>query len=78
MSTEDAADGKILSPIAHLSPGLIPAGTLAQVAKAEKPRRFSPGEIIAAQRYKILGPLGGGGMARYTGRTIRSWIKTWR
>jgi hypothetical protein len=60
-SSEDAADGKILSPIAHLGGGPIPDGTPRETARAENPRRFSAGEIIAAQRYKILGPLGGGG-----------------
>ena len=60
-SSEDAADGKILSPIAHLPRELIPADIPVEAARAENPWRFSPGEIIAAQRYKILGPLGGGG-----------------
>jgi serine/threonine-protein kinase len=60
-SSEDAADGKILSPVAHLCRGPIPAGTSVEAARAESPRRFSPGEIIAAERYTILGPLGGGG-----------------
>ena len=60
-SSEDAAHGKILSPIAHLPRELIPADISADAARAENPWRFSPGEIIAAERYKILGPLGGGG-----------------
>ena len=67
-SSEDAADGKILSPVAQLCGELIPAGAPVKAAKAEKPRRFSPGEIIAAQRYTILGPLGGGG----TGEVYRA------
>ena len=60
-SSEDAAHGKILSPLAHLPRELIPADIPVEAARAENPWRFSPGEIIAAQRYKILGPLGGGG-----------------
>lgn len=60
-SSEDAAHGKILPPVAHFPGELIPADTPVAAATAESPRRFSPGEIIAAQRYKILGPLGGGG-----------------
>lgn len=60
-SSEDVAHGKILSPIAHLPPELIPADIHVGAAEAENPRRFSPGEIIAAGRYKILGPLGEGG-----------------
>jgi serine/threonine-protein kinase len=61
MSTEDAAHGKVLSPIAHLSRELIPVDIPVAAAQTENLWRFSPGEIIAAQRYKILGPLGGGG-----------------
>ena len=60
-SSEDAAGGKILSPLAHLPRELIPADIPVEAARAEKPSRFSPGDIIVAQRYKILGPLGGGG-----------------
>ncbi len=60
-SSEDAAHGKIVSPLAHLPRELIPAEIPVEAARAENPRRFSPGEIIAAQRYKILAPLGGGG-----------------
>jgi serine/threonine protein kinase len=70
-SSEDAARGKILSPIAGVpgelvsreeEPGEIgPADVPVDVAGAENQWRFSPGEIIAGQRYKILGPLGGGG-----------------
>ena len=60
-SSEDAAHGKILPPVTHFPRELIPADTPVEAARAENPRRFSPGEIIAAQRYKILGPLGGGG-----------------
>ena len=60
-SNEDAAHGKILSPIAQLPQDLIPADIPIEVARAETPWRFAPGEIIAAQRYKILEPLGGGG-----------------
>ena len=63
MSSEDASDGKILSPIAHLPRELVPANISVEAAMADNPPRFSPGEIIAAQRYKILGPLGGGGAA---------------
>jgi serine/threonine-protein kinase len=55
-SSEDAAHGKILPPVAHL-----PADTSGEAARAENPRRLSPGASIAAHRYKILGPLGGGG-----------------
>jgi serine/threonine-protein kinase len=61
MSSEDAAGGKILSPLAHLPRELIPANIPVEVAQPENPWRFAPGEIIAAQRYTILGPLGGGG-----------------
>ena len=61
-TSEDAADGKILSPLAHLPRELIPAAIPVEAPLAEKPWRFSPGEIIAADRYKILGPLGGGGV----------------
>jgi serine/threonine-protein kinase len=61
MSSEDAAHGKVPSPIAHLPPELIAADIPVEVAPAENRWRFSPGEIVAAQRYKILGPLGGGG-----------------
>ena len=60
-SSEDATHGKILPPVAHLPGELIPADAPVEAARAENPRRFSPGESIAAQRYKILGPLGGGG-----------------
>ncbi len=60
-SSEDAALGKVLSPIAHLPRGLIPANILPAAAGAGNPRRFSPGETVAAERYKILAPLGGGG-----------------
>ena len=60
-SGEDAAGGKILSPIAQLPGELVPANTPVEAIRAGNPRRFSPGEIIAAQRYRILGPLGGGG-----------------
>jgi serine/threonine-protein kinase len=70
-SSEDSARGKIRSPIAGLpgelvpqeeDPGeLVPAGFPVETARAENRWRFSPGEIIAGQRYKILGPLGGGG-----------------
>jgi serine/threonine-protein kinase len=60
-SSEDTDDGKILSPLAGLPTELIPAEIPVKAARAEKPWRFSPGEIIAADRYKILGPLGGGG-----------------
>ena len=77
-SSEDAAHGKILSPIADLPRELIPANMPAEVARVENSWRFSPGEIIAGQRYKILGPLGGGGAGEVYKRTIRSWIKTWR
>lgn len=60
-SSEDAADGKIRPPVAHLSREILPADASVEAARAENPRRFSPGDIIAAERYKILGPLGGGG-----------------
>jgi serine/threonine-protein kinase len=60
-SDEDAAHGKILSPIANLPRELIPADIPVEAPRAETPWRFAPGEIIAAERYKILGPLGGGG-----------------
>lgn len=60
-SSEDSANGKVLSPLADLPRGLIPADIPVEAARAENPWRFSPGDIIAAQRYKILGPLGGGG-----------------
>jgi len=60
-SSEDAAGGKILSPLAHLPRELIPADIPVDAARAETPWRFSPGKLIAAERYKILGPLGGGG-----------------
>ena len=60
-SSEDAAHGKILPPVGHVPWELISAAAPIEAAKAENPRRFSPGEIIAAQRYQILGPLGGGG-----------------
>ena len=60
-SSEDAGRGKVLSPLAQLPRELIPADNLVHAAQTENPRRFSPGEIIAAGRYKILGPLGGGG-----------------
>ena len=59
-SSEDAAHGKVLSPMAYLPQELIPANIPAEVARTENPWRFSPGEIIAAGRYKILWPLGGG------------------
>ena len=60
-SSKDAAGGKILSPLADLPRELIPADIPVDAARAENPWRFSPGEIIAAQRYKILGVLGGSG-----------------
>jgi serine/threonine protein kinase len=60
-SSEDVARGKVLSPIADLPRGLIPADIPGEAARTENPRRFSPGESVAAGRYKILGPLGGGG-----------------
>ena len=60
-SSEDAACGKILSPIAHLPPELTAADGPGEAAQAAPPWRFAPGEVIAGQRYKILGPLGGGG-----------------
>ena len=40
---------------------LFPPTPTVEAARAENPWRFSPGEIIAAERYIILGPLGGGG-----------------
>ncbi|MGA2035777.1 MAG: serine/threonine-protein kinase [Thermoguttaceae bacterium] len=61
-SSEDAAHGKVLSPISRLPGELIPADIPVGAARAENAWRFSPGEIIAAGRYKILGPLGGGGL----------------
>jgi len=61
-SSGDTPHGKVLSPIADLPRELIPADIPVDAARAAKPWRFSPGEIIAAQRYKILGPLGGGGL----------------
>jgi serine/threonine protein kinase len=60
-SGEDVAGGKILSPVANLYQGLIISDTPVKAPRAGTPWRFSPGEIIAAQRYIILGPLGGGG-----------------
>ena len=60
-SSEDVSDGKILSPIARFPQELIPANIPIAVARAENSWRFSPGDMIAAQRYKILEPLGGGG-----------------
>ncbi len=60
-SSEDVARGKVLSPIADLPRGLIPAGIPGEAERTENPRRFSAGETVAAGRYKILGPLGAGG-----------------
>jgi len=60
-SGEDAASGKVLSPVTHVPWELIPADIPVEAAIAGNARRFSPGEIIAAQRYTILEPLGGGG-----------------
>ena len=65
-SSEDSAHGKVLSPLADLPadlvpPDLVPADIPVEAARAGNSWRFSPGEIVAAQRYKILGPLGGGG-----------------
>ncbi len=65
MSSEDAARGKVLSPLARLPEALLPrelvsAAVPVEAARAENGWRFSPGEIVAAQRYKILGSLGGG------------------
>ena len=70
-SSEDDARGKVRSPLAHLPTELrprelvprerVPADMPVAAAGAEKAWRFSPGEIVAAQRYKILAPLGGGG-----------------
>jgi serine/threonine-protein kinase len=65
-SDEDAARGKVLSPLADLPAelvprALIPADIPVEAAGAENAWRFSPGEIIAAGRYKVLTPLGGGG-----------------
>jgi serine/threonine-protein kinase len=60
-SSTDAAHGKIPSPIAQRTGEFIRAETPGDAARTDNPWRFSPGEIIAAQRYKILGPLGGGG-----------------
>ena len=61
-SSEDAAQGKVLSPLAQLRRELVPAEyPAARAARDKNQWRFSPGEIIAAERYKILGPLGGGG-----------------
>ena len=65
-TTEDAARGKVLSPLVQLpaelvSPELVPAETPVAPAGAGSAWRFSPGEVIAAGRYTILGPLGGGG-----------------
>ncbi len=61
MSSEDAARGKVLSPLARLPRELVPADIPFGAARADNPWRFSPGELIAAERYKILGPLGEGG-----------------
>jgi serine/threonine-protein kinase len=61
MSSEGAAHGKDFLPVANRSRGLIPTDNHVDAAGAENPWRFSPGEIIAAERYIILGPLGGGG-----------------
>ncbi len=60
-SSEDAVPGKVPSPIANLPLGLLPADIALEAARAENRWRFSPGEIIAAGRYKIQAPLGGGG-----------------
>jgi serine/threonine-protein kinase len=59
-SSKDAAHGKMLSPIANLPRELIPANMPFETARPDNQWRFSPGEVIAAQRYTILGPLGGG------------------
>jgi serine/threonine-protein kinase len=65
-SDEDAACGKILSPLATLPAGVVPGeqtpGDIpVEAARAKTAWRFAPGEIVAAGRYTILGPLGGGG-----------------
>jgi serine/threonine protein kinase len=60
-SGENAAEGKIPSPVAHFSQGLIVSNTPVKAPRAGNRWRFSPGEVIAAQRYVIQGPLGGGG-----------------
>jgi serine/threonine-protein kinase len=60
-SNEDAARGKILPPVTHFPQELIPADPPIEAGGAENPWRFASGEIIAAERYRILGPLGGGG-----------------
>jgi hypothetical protein len=61
-SSEDAAEGKIPSPLTNLPRELVPADFATEIARTEKPWRFSPGEVIAAGRYTILGPLGGGSL----------------
>jgi serine/threonine-protein kinase len=64
-SSEDAARGKVLSPLGGLPRELVPAEIPAEIsvaaARAKSAWRFSAGELVAAGRYKILGPLGGGG-----------------
>jgi serine/threonine-protein kinase len=60
-SSEDAARGKVLSPIAGFPRALIPADISVEAARAENSWRFPAGEIVAAQRYEIVAPLGGGG-----------------
>jgi RNA polymerase sigma factor (sigma-70 family) len=52
-SSEDAAHGKILSPIAHLPPGTYSRQYPRCGGTGGESVAFSPDEIIAAQRYKI-------------------------
>jgi serine/threonine-protein kinase len=60
-SREDAARGKVLSPLAGLPRELVPAEIPVEAARAASAWRFAPGEVVAGGRYKILGHLGGGG-----------------
>ena len=85
-SSEDAARGKVLSPLGGLPRELVPAEIPAEIpseisvaaVRVASDWRFSAGELVAAGRYKILGPLGGGGAGEVYKRTTRSWIRMWR
>jgi len=78
MSNDDVAHGKVLSPIAHLPRELIPANIPVEAARAEKPGRFSPARSLPPSATRFWGNWVEAARARYTGRTIRSWSKTWR
>ena len=52
VSSDDAAHGKILSPVTHVPWELIPTDTAVEAARAENPRRFSPGHSRVSRRLR--------------------------